>query len=146
MKNHFKSLLTILVFFVMGEVLLAQSKPNIVVILADDMGYGTANCYGTPTSLVRTPHINLLAKEGMRFTDASTPSSLCSPTRYAFLTGRYAWRTDRLKTGVLRDEEAELYNLSDDPTQNTNLYRKYPEKAEELESLLKKYKSEGRSK
>ena len=64
-------------------------QPNIVVILSDDFGWGSANCYGAPPSLVRTPHIDRLAREGRRFTDANTPSSACSPTRYALLTGRY---------------------------------------------------------
>ena len=107
MKKHIKTFLTILMICVFGEVLSAQTKPNIVVILADDMGYGTANCYGAAQSHIRTPNIDLLAKEGMRFTDASTPSSLCSPTRYAFLTGRYAWR-GRLKYGVLQPPEGPL--------------------------------------
>ena len=69
------------------------SPPNIVIILADDYGYGSAGCYGADAKLVRTPNIDRLAAEGRRFTDASTPSSVCSPTRYALLTGRYCWRT-----------------------------------------------------
>jgi arylsulfatase A-like enzyme len=74
-------------------------KPNIVFILADDFGYGSLNVYGADHNLVRTPNIDRLADEGMRFTDASTPASICTPTRYGFLTGRYPWRT-RLKYGV----------------------------------------------
>src|SRR5688500_8511078 len=66
-------------------------KPNVVVILADDLGYGDTSCYGA--KLVQTPNIDRLAKEGRRFTDAHTPSSVCSPTRYGLLTGRYCWRT-----------------------------------------------------
>ncbi len=89
------------------EFLSAQSKPNIVVILADDLGYGSVNCNGAPKSLIRTPHVDQLAEEGMRFTDASTPASVCSPTRYALLTGRYAWR-GRLKHGVLNPPEGGL--------------------------------------
>lgn len=75
------------------------SAPNIIFILADDMGYGDARCYN-PDSKVPTPNIDKLAAQGMRFTDAHTPSSVCTPTRYAFLTGRYTWRS-RLKKGVL---------------------------------------------
>ena len=71
----------------------AASRPNIVVILADDLGWGSLNCYGAPKKLVRTPNCDRLANEGIRFTDANTPSSVCSPTRYALLTGRYCWRT-----------------------------------------------------
>jgi arylsulfatase A len=71
----------------------AASRPNIVVILADDLGWGSLNCYGAPKHLVRTPNCDRLAQEGIRFTDANTASSVCSPTRYALLTGRYCWRT-----------------------------------------------------
>ena len=75
-----------------------QDLPNIVFILADDMGYGDPGSYN-PASRIPTPHIDRLVAEGMRFTDAHTPSAVCTPTRYAVLTGRYAWRT-RLKSGV----------------------------------------------
>jgi arylsulfatase A-like enzyme len=74
--------------------------PNIVFILADDLGVGSVNCYHAGTNLVRTPNMDRLAREGRRFTDANTPSSVCSPTRYAVLTGRYCWRTP-LKHEVL---------------------------------------------
>ena len=82
-------------------------KPNIVVFLADDFGYASTNAYGADKKYVRTPHIDRLAKEGIKFTDANTPGSLCSPTRYAFLTGRYAWR-GKLKYGVLNPPEGPL--------------------------------------
>ena len=78
----------------------SQTKPNIVLILADDLGYGSVGCYGADPALVRTPAIDRLAREGVRFTDASTPSSICTPTRYGLLMGRYPWRT-RLKHGVV---------------------------------------------
>ncbi len=74
-------------------------KPNVVYILADDLGYGDPGCYN-PASKIPTPHIDGLAKGGVRFTDAHSPSAVCTPTRYALLTGRYAWRT-RLQRGVL---------------------------------------------
>lgn len=74
------------------------ARPNIVVILSDDYGYGSAGCYGANQALVRTPNLDRLAREGRRFTDASTPASVCTPTRYALLTGRYCWRT-RLNHG-----------------------------------------------
>src|SRR5512133_1779912 len=70
----------------------AAKTPNIVVILADDYGWGSVGCYGA-TGL-KTPNIDRLAKEGRRFTNAYAPGSVCSPTRYALLTGRYYWRTD----------------------------------------------------
>ena len=73
--------------------------PNIIYILADDLGYGDVSCYN-PESKISTPHVDRLAKEGIRFTDAHTPSAVCTPTRYGILTGRYSWRT-RLKYRVL---------------------------------------------
>lgn len=71
----------------------AADKPNIVIILADDFGYGSAGCYGADGKLIQTPNIDRLAREGRRFTDANTTSSVCSPTRYSVMTGRYCWRT-----------------------------------------------------
>ncbi|MCX7887501.1 MAG: arylsulfatase, partial [Verrucomicrobiae bacterium] len=72
---------------------LLAARPNIVVILSDDYGYGSAGCYGADPKLVRTPAIDRLAREGRRFTDGNTTSSVCTPTRYSLLTGRYCWRT-----------------------------------------------------
>lgn len=69
-----------------------SQRPNILLIVADDFGVGSVNAYGAPRELVRTPHVNRLAQEGLRFTNANAPASVCSPTRYALLTGRYAWR------------------------------------------------------
>ena len=77
----------------------AAARPNILYILADDLGYGDLGCYN-PGSKVPTPHADRLAAEGMRFTDAHSPSAVCTPTRYGLMTGRYAWRT-RLKQSVL---------------------------------------------
>jgi arylsulfatase A len=77
----------------------ASELPNIVYILADDLGYGDLGSYN-PESKIPTPRLDQLATQGMRFTDAHSPSSVCSPTRYALLTGRYAWRT-RLQRNVL---------------------------------------------
>lgn len=73
------------------------AKPNILFILADDIGYGDFGCYGA--TQVRTPHVDRLAAEGLRFTDAHSPAAVCTPTRYAFMTGEYAWR--RKGTGIL---------------------------------------------
>ncbi|MBK1834662.1 sulfatase family protein [Roseibacillus ishigakijimensis] len=75
----------------------AVEAPNIVVILADDMGVGDVSHNG---GLAPTPHLDRLAAEGMRFTDAHTSSAVCTPTRYALMTGRYNWRSS-LKKGVL---------------------------------------------
>ena len=76
-----------------------NTTPNIVLLLADDLGYGDVGCYNSK-SKAPTPHMDKLAGQGRRFTDAHSPASVCSPTRYAILTGRYAWRS-RLKLGVL---------------------------------------------
>jgi len=96
MKKHLSIVVALLfaVFSVRG------ATPNIVVILSDDYGYGSAGCYGADPKLVRTPNIDRLAREGRRFTDANTTSSVCSPTRYSVMTGRYCWRTSE-KSGVL---------------------------------------------
>jgi arylsulfatase A len=83
-------------FFLLGAsicfTISAMCKPNVVVFMADDFGVGCINVYGAPEKLVKTPHLNRLAEQGMRFTNANTPASVCSPTRYALLTGTYAWR------------------------------------------------------
>ena len=75
------------------------APPNILYILADDLGLGDVSCYN-PKSAWQTPHLDRLARDGLRFTDAHSASSLCTPSRYALLTGRYAWR-GRLKQAVL---------------------------------------------
>ena len=75
----------------------AAGKPNLIFILADDIGYGDCGCYGA--TKVKTPNIDLLAASGRRFTDAHAPSAVCTPTRYAFMTGEYAWR--KPGTGIL---------------------------------------------
>lgn len=75
------------------------TKPNLIFILADDLGYGDVGCYNKD-SKIPTPNLDRLAGEGMRFTDAHAAASVCTPSRYAILTGRYSWRT-RLQRGVL---------------------------------------------
>jgi len=77
----------------------ADPLPNVIVVLADDLGIGDLGCYN-PDSKIPTPHLDRLAREGIRLTDAHSPSGVCTPTRYGLLTGRYAWRS-RLKKGVL---------------------------------------------
>lgn len=75
------------------------ARPNIVYILADDMGPGDVSAYN-PDGKIPTPHIDRMAKEGLRFSDAHTNASVCSPTRYGTMTGRYTWRTPK-KEGVV---------------------------------------------
>ena len=78
----------------------SQAKPNIVYLLADDMGYGDVQALNPARGKIKTPHLDCLASQGMSFTDAHSGSSVCTPTRYGLLTGRYAWRS-RLQRGVL---------------------------------------------
>ena len=78
-----------------------RRAPNIVFILADDIGYGDLGCYGA--TLVKTPRCDRLAREGARFTDAHATGSTCTPTRYAFITGQYAWRNPA-GAGILSGE------------------------------------------
>jgi arylsulfatase A-like enzyme len=75
----------------------APSEPNIILIYADDIGYGDLGCYGATT--VKTPHLDRLAREGLRFTDGHCSSATCTPSRYSLLTGQYAWR--KPGTGIL---------------------------------------------
>ena len=82
----------------LGASLSAAEKPHVVIIMADDLGYGDVQPLN-PRSAIATPAFNRLAREGMTFTDAHTPSAVCTPTRYGLLTGRYCWRS-RLKRGV----------------------------------------------
>ncbi len=74
--------------------------PNIVIIYADDLGYGDVQCYNPERGKIPTPNIDRIAHEGMRFTDAHSSSGVCSPSRYTLLTGRYHWRT-RLQRGIV---------------------------------------------
>ena len=83
-----------------------MSKPNIIFIMADDMGYGDVSCYN-PDSKISTPNMDRVAREGLRFTDAHSPSAVCTPTRYGVLTGRYCWRS-KLKRSVLFGYEPPL--------------------------------------
>ena len=91
----------------------AASRPNIVIILADDMGYGDVHALN-PRSTIPTPNLDRLAREGQTFTDAHSPSAVCTPTRYGLLTGRYCWRSS-LKRGVLNGYSPPLIE-ADRPT------------------------------
>jgi arylsulfatase A len=83
----------------------AAKQPNIVVILADDLGYGDLGCYGHPT--IRTPHLDRMAAEGMRFTDFYSAAEVCTPSRAALLTGRYP-----VRSGMAHDRFRVLRNRS----------------------------------
>lgn len=98
------STLTLLLFF--GAFAGSESSafqvtdPNIVLILCDDLGYGDVQCLNQKHGKIKTPNADQLAREGMVFTDAHSGSSVCTPTRYGLLTGRYSWRTS-LQKGVV---------------------------------------------
>ncbi len=85
-------------FLAFASQLSAQAKPNIIFVLFDDLGYSQPQCY-QPNSALRTPNLDKLATEGMRFTDAHTAAAVCTPTRYGVLTGRYPARLGQF--GVL---------------------------------------------
>lgn len=78
----------------------ATNRPNILIYMADDFGYGSVGVYGANPALVRTPGIDRLAGTGLRFTQGYATASVCSPTRYAMMTGRYSWRS-KLQYGVV---------------------------------------------
>ena len=92
-----KPILAILMFVLLASTLPA-AQPNIVFILADDMGYGDLGCYGHPTA--KTPVIDQLARDGVRFTQHYANGPECSPTRTAFLTGRYQQRAGGLECAI----------------------------------------------
>ena len=98
MKLNWKSFLPASVGVLCPSVMLAQQveKPNVIVIMADDVGYGDLSCNGSNT--VRTPNVERLANSGMRFTDAHSVAATSTPSRYSFLTGHYSWR--RKDTGI----------------------------------------------
>ena len=91
---------TLVLFLVAVRGYGAPEKPNIVIIYADDLGFGDVQCYNPERGKIPTPHIDRLAAEGMRFTDAHSSSGVCSPSRYTLLTGRYHWRS-RLQRGIV---------------------------------------------
>ena len=101
-KTSFLTLATLLLMAVLAVWIAVRGKPkpNLLIIYADDLGYGDVQCYNPERGKIPTPHIDKLAAQGMRFTDGHTSSAVCSPSRYAILTGRYHWRT-RLQAGVV---------------------------------------------
>ena len=85
------------------QVYALADKPNVIVIYTDDQGYGDVSCLN-PDSKFQTPNLDKLAREGMSFTDAHCSDTICTPSRYGLLTGRYSWRT-KLKRGVFGAEK-----------------------------------------
>jgi arylsulfatase A len=115
MKYQVRIAFALLAFFMFSLASFAQEieeeLPNIIVFLADDFGYGSTNVYGAPETLIKTPNINKLAKEGIQFTNAFTTGSVCTPTRYALMTGEYSWRT-RLQKGVINLNDPALIDVN----------------------------------
>ncbi|MHB8899204.1 MAG: sulfatase family protein [Thermoguttaceae bacterium] len=96
--QHTLALLTALFLVSLADLGAAEPRPNIVFVLFDDLGYGQPQCYN-PASALRTPNLDKIATQGMRFTDAHTAAAVCTPTRYGVLTGRYPSRLGQF--GVL---------------------------------------------
>ena len=103
MKNTLVSIVGLLLSAPIGVLAAPTEKPNIILILADDMGYGDCGVYN-PESKIKTPHIDQLATEGLRFTDAHSAASTCTPSRYGLLTGTNPVRTGVLNTLLSRGE------------------------------------------
>ncbi|TDE53249.1 sulfatase family protein [Flavobacterium sp. GT3P67] len=103
---------TMLIVCLLTTVLFAQQKPNVIIILTDDLGYGDLSCYGA--TKINTPNIDKLAKQGIRFTNAHSTSATCTPSRYAIMTGQYPWR--KKGTGILPGDAALVV-----PTDKTTL-------------------------
>ncbi len=97
--NKYRSLL---IFSLLSFALSAQRPPNVILIYADDLGYGDLGCYGAEK--LKTPHLDQLAKQGRRFTNAHATSATCTPSRYGLMTGQYPWR--KSGTGVLPGDAA----------------------------------------
>ena len=100
MKSVMKKSLLLLSFALITTLTQAAELPNIVYVICDDLGYGDVHCLAPETSKIPTPNVDRLAAEGMTFTDAHSGSSVCTPTRYGIMTGRYSWRTP-LQKGVV---------------------------------------------
>ena len=103
MGQFFNLLIVLMLLGSQGPAVAGESdeglqRPNVVLVLADDLGFGDIEPNNS-SSGIPTPGFNRLAREGMRFTDAHTGSSVCTPTRYGLLCGRYAWRTRLKKEG-----------------------------------------------
>lgn len=86
--------------FCLGDSVNAADQPNIIVIYCDDVGFGDVGCYGA--TAIPTPHIDRIAREGLQFSDGHCASATCTPSRYALLTGEYAWR--RRNTGIAKGD------------------------------------------
>lgn len=113
--NSFREWLGALLMAILATAIAAGADhPNIVYVMCDDLGYGDVQCLNPENGKILTPSVDRLAQQGMVFTDAHSGSSVCTPTRYGLLTGRYSWRTV-LQRGVVQGFAANLI-ASDRPT------------------------------
>jgi arylsulfatase A len=99
MKHHMRILILLIGIALVSISAFADSRPNIIFILADDLGIGDTKIYGGDRCLIDTPNIDKLAAGGLRFTDAHVSASVCGPTRLAIMTGRYPWRNQQYQQG-----------------------------------------------
>ena len=90
--NTIKQILGAFLVCFLSSLLNAAEPPNIILIFADDLGYGDVGCYGA--TKIQTPNIDKLAAEGRKFTDGHSASAVCTPSRYALLTGEYPFRAN----------------------------------------------------
>ena len=109
----------------------AEDKPNILFILADDLGYGDVSCY-SKESKISTPYLDKLASQGMRFLDAHSPSTVCTPSRYSLLTGQFAFRTgiNGVFTGVggpnmIKEKQLNLAKMLKEKGYTTAMFGKW---------------------
>jgi len=138
--KHATALLTALLFTPLAVIHAADAltkTPNIILILADDLGYGDVGCYGA--TKVKTPNIDKLASEGRRFTDAHSASAVCTPSRYALLTGEYPFR--KKLWGPAPKESPLLIDparttIASDPSQTRNVVRDHPDIAARMKARL----------
>lgn len=123
--------IALLALFLLATACLAQDKPNILLIYADDLGHGDLSCYNDQAK-VETAHLDRLAKEGIRFTDAHSPSTVCTPSRYGVMTGRMPFRLDYrgVFTGVegpclIADERLTLPEMLSQQGYSTAMFGKW---------------------
>lgn len=126
MNNLFRLLFFALLFF-MSACKQESSQPNIIVFLADDLGYGDLGCYGNP--IIKTPHIDQFANEGVRLTDCHSGGTVCSPSRSALLTGRNPYRSGFFyiqgKQAHLKEEEITIAEILQDQGYETSFWGKW---------------------
>ncbi len=126
MNNLFR-LLFFALLFLLSSCKQERSQPNIIVFLADDLGYGDLGCYGNP--IIKTPHIDQFAKEGVRMTDCHSGGTVCSPSRSALLTGRNPYRSGFFyiqgRNTHLKDEEITIAEMLREQGYETSFWGKW---------------------